>query len=152
MTWATPEQASTWTRVGLDQRDLDVAHPIIEMFAGVTTDAKDSLKPRDLRLLAYAEAYQAAWMSSQVDVTGRMDVTQVVQDGVQYSKDDPDAHVLAPLAKRCLTRLSWRKSRTLQPLTPDQAAVIRGYMPPGTLAGTEEWYDDHQTWTPLDCR
>ncbi len=148
-TWTTPDQASTWTRTALDQRALDAANPIVELFAGVTIDAADSLKPRDLRLLAYAEAYQAAWMSSQTDVTGRMDVTQVVQDGVQYSKDDPDAHVLAPLAKRCITRLSWRKSRTLQPLTPDQALALRGRVTPGTLTGTEEWYDDHQVWEPL---
>jgi hypothetical protein len=133
----------------VDQKDLDAAYPIVELFAGVSVDAADSLKPRDVRLLAYAEAYQAAWMQSQSDVTGRMDVTQVVQDGVQYSKDDPDAHVLAPLAKRCINRLSWRKSRTLQPLTSDQALFIRGRVTPGTLAGTEEWYDDHQVWEPL---
>lgn len=148
-TWTTPDRASTWTRTALDQRALDAAYPIVELFAGVTVDVQDSLKPRDVRLLAYAEAYQAAWMASQADVTGRMDVTQVVQDGVQYSKDDPDAHVLAPLAKRCINRLSWRKSRTLQPLTPDQALFIRGRVPPGTLTGTEEWYDDRQVWERL---
>lgn len=148
-TWTTPERASAVTRTAVDQEDLDAAYPIIELFSGATVDAQAMLKPRDVRLLAYAEAYQAAWMQSQTDVTGRMDVTQVVQDGIQYSKDDPDAHVLAPLAKRCLTRLSWRKSRTLQPLTPDQALALRGHITPGTLAGTEEWYDDRQVWEPL---
>ena len=145
-TWATPEQASNWTRKGLDQADLDAAYPIIELFSGVTTDAQATLKPRDLRLLRYAEAYQAAWMQSQTDVTGRMDVDNVSQDGVSYSTSDQDAHVLAPLAKRCITRLSWRKGRSLQPLTPEQALLLRGRVTPGTITGSEEWYDDHQVW------
>lgn len=148
-TWIAPEVASHITRVGLAQDDLDAAHAMVTIWAGVTTDARDSLKPRDLRLLQYAEAYQAAWLQSQTDVTGRMDVTQVVQDGSQYSKDDPDAMVLAPLAKRCIQRLSWCKSRTLMPLTPEQARIRRGYHMPGTVTGNEEWLDDEQSWQPL---
>lgn len=149
MTWATPVQASSVTRKALGQEDLDAAYPVIEIESGVTLEAEPSLKPRDVRLLRYAEAYQAAWMAAQVDVTTRMDVDQVVQDGVQYSKGDPDAHVLAPLAARCLRKLSWRRTRSAQPLTPAQAAARRGVMPPGTVDGTEEWLDDRQVWTPL---
>lgn len=148
-TWATPEQASSWTRVSLDQADLDAAYPIIELYAGVTTDALATLKPRDLRLLKYAEAYQAAWMQSQTDVAGRMDVDNLTQDGVSFTAAGGDALVLAPLAKRCLLRLSWRKSRSLQPLTPEQALLLRGRVTPGTITGAEEWYDDHQVWEPM---
>lgn len=148
-TWATPTEASDWTRCSLDQQDLNAAYPIITIWAGVTTDARPTLKPRDLLMLQYAEAYQAAWMQSQVDVTGRMDVTQVVQDGAQYSVNDPDAMVLAPLAKRCVQRLSWCKSRTLIPLTPAQALARRGFRTPGTVTGTEEWLDDQQQWERL---
>ncbi|GIH26067.1 hypothetical protein Aph01nite_43770 [Acrocarpospora phusangensis] len=149
MTWTTPTQASNWTRKALDQEDLDAAYPVIEIESGVTLEAAPGLKPRDLRLLKYAEAYQAAWMAAQVDVATRMDVDQVVQDGIQYSKGDPDAHVLAPLAARCLRKLSWRRSRSTQALTPAQAAARRGVMPPGTVDGTEEWLDDQQLWEPL---
>lgn len=148
MTWTTPAQASNWTRTALDQADLDSAHPIIEMVAGVTLEVA-YLKPRDRRLLAYAEAYQAAWMQANPDVFARMDVTQVVQDGIQYSQADPDAMVLAPLAARALRRLSWRRSRSTQALTPEQAAARRGVIQPGTVDGTEEWLDDRQTWNRL---
>jgi len=149
MTWSTPAAASHITRVALAQEDLDAAYPIVVIWSGVTEDVRPTLKPRDLLMLQYAEAYQAAWLQSQVDVTGRMDVTQVVQDGAQYSKDDPDAMVLAPLAARCVRRLSWARSRSIAPLTPEQALARRGYRMPGTVVGTEEWLDDQQTWKRL---
>jgi hypothetical protein len=152
MTWTTPEQASSVTGVGLAQADLDKAYPIIEIFAGVTTDAQPTLKPRDLRLLRYAEAYQAAWMQDQVNVTGRLDIADSSQDGTSWSSQGDDTLILAPLAKRSINRLSWRKSRTLRPLTPEQALTLRGRIIPGTIAGTEEWYDDQQDWQPMDTQ
>src|SRR4051794_25036122 len=100
-TWTTASDASDWTGTTVTPEQLAVAHPIIEIYSNVTVDAAPALKPRDVRLLKYAEAYQAAWMAAQVDYTSRTDVDQVSQDGVQYSKpkDNPDAFTLAPLAK-----------------------------------------------------
>jgi hypothetical protein len=145
--WVTAEQATEicGREVTLDQ--IAQAAPIIEIYTGVTTDAADSLKPRDRRLLRYATAYQAAWMPAQVDILTRMDVDNVDQDGVEYSKADADAHLLAPLAKQSVKRLSWMKTRAILPLTPEQAARLRGVYLNAT--GTEEWLDDHQAWEPL---
>src|SRR5690606_37603858 len=81
---------------------------------------------RDIRLLKKMEAYQAAWMIKQVDLTGRSDVTLVDQDGLSYSKGDDDMHVMAPLAKKAYKRLSWNRTRTLDPLSPTQALALRG--------------------------
>jgi hypothetical protein len=149
-TWVTGAEASDITAKTVTDEQVTAAHPIIEIFSNVTSDASAALKPRDVRLLRYAEAYQAAWMPSQVDFTSRMDVDDVDQDGISYSKSDGDAFVLAPLAKRCILRLSWMKSRTVHPLTPEQAARLRGVLTPDLqLAGTEEWLDDRQTWEPL---
>lgn len=152
MTWTTATEASDWTGATVTDEQLAIAHPIIEIYSNVTLDVAPTLKPRDLRLLRYAEAYQAAWMPAQVDYNTRVDVDQVSQDGIQYSKpkDNPDAFELAPLAKKCLSRLSWRKGRTVQPLTPEQAMYLRGILNPGMqYTGNEEWLDVQQHWEQM---
>lgn len=149
MAWVTAAEASDITGQTVTEAQVNAAHPIIELYTNVTTETSAALKPRDLRLLKYAEAYQAYWMASQVDVLSRMDADHVTQDGLTFQKGDEDALVLAPLAKKCIVRLSWNKSRSIQPLTPEQALVLRGYRMPGTVLGTEEWLDDEQHWEPL---
>lgn len=125
-TWATPTEATAITGQTINQAQLDVAYHIIETFAGVIIDARPNLRPRDLRLLKKAESYQAAWMAAQIDLTGRSDATTVSQDGLQYSKGDVDMHILGPLAKAALVKLSWNRTRTLDALTPSQALILRG--------------------------
>ncbi len=127
MSWATPAEASGITGVTVTQAQLDTANAVIEIYVGVTTAALDNLRPRDVRLLKKGESFQAAWQASQVDYTGRSDTDLVSQDGLQFSKGDPDMHVLAPLAKAAISRLSWRRSRSLVPLTPQQALALRGH-------------------------
>lgn len=132
MSWATPAEATSITGQNVTQGQLDTANAVIEIFVGVTDDARDRLKPRDLRLLKKGEAFQAAWMPAQVDYTGRSDIDLVDHDGLRYSKGDPDVYTLAPLAKAAISRLSWRRSRTVQPLTPEQALLLRGVRTPET--------------------
>ncbi len=147
--WVTAEEASDICGREVTADQIALAMPVIEIFTGVTTDVV-LRRPRDLRMLRYATAYQAVWMPAQVDVLTRMDVDDVDQDGVEFSKGDVDAHTLAPLAKLSIKRLTWMKSRALIPLTPEQAAHLRGVYLPGTgVTGTEEWLDDHQSWEPL---
>lgn len=125
MSWSTPSEAETITGDALTQAQLDRASIVLEINVGVTEDALDKMKPRDVRLLKYAEAYQAAWMAAQVDYTGRSDADLVDQDGLSFSKGDPDMHILAPLAKRCIKQLSWKGTKTMSALTPGQALVLR---------------------------
>lgn len=126
MSWSTPAEATNITGDTIGQADLDRAQALLEIYVGVTEDALPNLKPRDIRLLKKMEAYQAAWMIKQVDLTGRSDVTLVDQDSLSYSKGDQDMHVLAPLAKAAYKRLSWNRTRTMNALSPSQALALRG--------------------------
>lgn len=132
-TWSTPAEASAITGQNLSQAQLDVAYHVIETFCGVVVGARPNLRPRDLRLLKKAEAYQAAWMAAQIDLTGRSDATTVSQDGLQYSKGDVDMHILGPLAAASLRRCSWMRTRSLEPLTPTQALLLRSKRTPETI-------------------
>jgi len=151
MSWCTPEQANNITnKDNFTQSELDFAYQIVELFVNVTTDAQATIKPRDLRNLRKAEAFHALWLRSQVDYTSRTDVDQITQDGVSFSKADPDAHTLAPLAKLAIQRLSWRQSRAMSPLTPQQALYLRGVRDPNlSYTGLEEWLDDRDHWESL---
>lgn len=126
MSWATPVEASALTGKNITQSELNMAQGILEIWVGViSTDRQENMKSRDIGLLKKAEAYQAAWMQSKPDLLARSDVDNVIQDDLQFSKADFDTHVLAPLAKASIMKLSWRRARTIDPLTPDQALAIR---------------------------
>jgi hypothetical protein len=152
MSWATPAEAQSITGdATLTQAQLDVATHLLEIFAGAVEDSRTNLTNRDLRLLKKAESYQAAWMVAQVDLLGRSDATLVSQDGLQYSKGDADMHVLSPLAKASIMRLSWMRTRTLDPLTPAQALVLRNKVTAETygLDDREDLDDLGGNWEPL---
>lgn len=156
MTWATPAEALALTGETITQSLLDQAHGVLELFVGVTTDAVDNLKPRDIRLLRSAESYQAAWMLRRVDFYGQRDVDNQIQDELQYVKGDEDMHILAPLAKNAILRLSWKRSRNIEPLTADQAYVLRKKLYPETWSKLESLnhFDDEGmhgfgAWRPL---
>lgn len=150
-TWATPDEASAITGQTITQAQLDVAYHVVEMYAGAVIDSRANLTNRDLRLLKKAEAYQAAWMAAQIDLTGRSDATLVSQDGLQYSKGDQDMHILGPLAKKALTKLSWMRTRTIDPLTPEQALALRDKVTAETYGRSdqEDLDDLAGDWRPI---
>lgn len=126
MTWSTEAEASSITKTNISSDDLETASAVLDIYVAVQEDALSEMKPRDIRLLKKAEAFQAAWMKAQIDFLTRTDTDQVNHDNVRYSKGDRDMHVLAPLAKTCINKLSWRTTRTLDALTPEQALILRG--------------------------
>lgn len=152
-TWASPAEASAITGQTITQAQLDVAYHVIEMYAGAVVDSRANLANRDHRLLKKAESYQAAWMAAQIDLTGRSDATLVSQDGLQYSKGSEDMHILGPLAKKALVKLSWMRTRTIDPLTPQQALALRDKVVAETIGiyGTEDLEDDFSSapWRPM---
>lgn len=128
-TWCTVQEAADITNESFTTGELQAASSILEIWVGVTTDARTAIadkSARDLRLLKKAEAFQAAWMKSKPALLARSDTEQVIQDSLQYTKGDQDMHILAPLAKAAIMRLSWRNHRTIDPLSPDQALALRG--------------------------
>ena len=147
MTWATAAETLALTGVSVTTTQLAQAQGIIDVFSGVVEDAVDDLTVRDRRLLRYATAYQAAWMTQQIDVTSRTDVSSLDQDGITVTLANQDALVLAPLAVRCLKRLSWLGSRSVQ--------VVCGGVPHfrNWEAVADAWLKDelptYDGWQPL---
>lgn len=111
--WATVADVHNFTGVTVVDADVNEAQGIIDVYAGITTVAIANLKARDIRLLKQAVCYQAAWAAKQIDVFTRVDVQSVNQDGMNFTITDPDAMIIAPLARRCLDRLTWRKPRSV---------------------------------------
>lgn len=91
---------------------------------------------RDRYFLRLATAYQVAFMHDNPDMFSRADVTDASQDGESASFRNPDAHLLAPLARKALRRLSWR-SLTLP------GDRTRGRTP---INVNSEEYDDSLPW------
>lgn len=149
--WITAADASTVTGETIADADVAKAMPIIEIFSGVTTDATPDLRSKDLRMLRYATAYQAAWMKPNASVLTGSDIQSASQDSVSFTRfteGHADAGVLAPLASRCLQRLSWRRSKTVQSYSAWDYLERRRY------AGDEgpfedEPEDEYGEWRPL---
>ncbi|MEU1309503.1 hypothetical protein ABZ419_11495 [Streptomyces cinnamoneus] len=115
-TWATTSDVATYTGVTVTAAQVEQAQAVIEVFADTTTAASTAgnISEKNLRLLKLAVAYQAAWATQHPDAFTSMDVTSVTQDQVSATMAHANAGVLAPLAKRCLDRLSWRRTRPLR--------------------------------------
>lgn len=110
MAWADVTYTENITGVVVSESQLAQAQAVIELFSGVTESY--ALSGRDGRHLRMAVAYQAAWMKGQIDVTTRTDVSSVTQDEMSFQYANPDAPVLAPLARAALKRLSWKGTRS----------------------------------------
>lgn len=131
----------TGVEVGLT--DLKIGQAIVMLFAGTTTAASDAglISSRNLRHLAWAVAWQTVWMDEHPDVFTNVDSSSFSQDGVSSSQAHANAHLLAPLAKRCIDRLSWN----LQPLRAYRPRRL--YTDPGNRNSAA--HDDGVPWIPL---
>lgn len=141
--WATPAEVLSITKADVTEDEVTAAQFIVELFAHTTTTASDAgnISTTNLRLLRMAVAYQATWMQAHPDVFTNVDLDSISQDGVAGTYQHVNAALLAPLAKRCVDRLSWRRA---------SLRVSRG---PGRVddRGTRDSAaaDDNQYWTPM---
>lgn len=126
-TWCDLEDVTTVTGVTAEQGDLLRAQFAMDALCGRSIDVQGSLRARDLHFLKLATAYQCAWMMGQPDLYSRTEVRQSTGDGVSVSLPD-GALVLAPMARRALRRVSWRRSRSVS---------VAGLA--GQGAGREQW-------------
>jgi hypothetical protein len=140
--WTTVADIEALTGVAVTLPDLKQAQSIVSLFADTTTAASDGglVSVRNLRLLAWAVGWQAAWMREHPDVMTSTDVTAFSQDGMSSSPAHPNAHLLAPLAKRCLDRLTWHLA-PLRAYKPNRA-----YTDTGTRNSAAR--DDDLPWVP----
>lgn len=144
--WATPADVLALTRVTVTDEDIPPAQALISLFGNVTDDAWDLLSSRNRRLLNWATCYQAAWATQHPDVFTNVDVDSVSQDGVSATPGNENAFLLAPLALRCLRRLSWwnRPLRAQPPRSADEDMQYK------TGSRDSVGYDDNAPdWQPL---
>lgn len=122
MTWATTSDTLSYTGITVSQDTLDSAQAMVELFADVTEASSDDglISTKNLRLLRLAVAYQAAWMTNQPDLFTRSDVGLMTQDGISFTSPHANSGILAPMAKRAIDRLSWRRNRSqrIRPMKP----------------------------------
>lgn len=109
--WATVAEVTEITSVTVTDQQLALANTVIELLVGRTADAT-AIRERDLRWLKRAVAFQAAWSVDQPDLLTRTETNQQIQDG-QHATFRPDSHLLAPLARRALKKLSWKGTRSI---------------------------------------
>lgn len=110
MCWADIEHVNSLTGVTVEETDVSRAQGIITAVTDVWPDElPDDLKAADLRRLQDALAYEAAWVSSKVDLFSETLVSSVSQDGVSVQYPSEYAQYIAPLAMVCLRRLSWNR-------------------------------------------
>jgi len=114
MAWATVGETLTYTKITVEEADVEAAQFMVEIFADVTEDADANISTKNLRLLKMAVAYQAAWISDHPDIFTHVDVSTMLQDGIQFTNAHANAGVLAPMAKRAIDRLSWKRNRSIK--------------------------------------
>jgi hypothetical protein len=147
MAWATPGDVAAYTGLTVTAAQVAQAQAVVEMFADTTTDASDAgnISPKNLRLLKQAVSYQAAWISQHPDAFTNVDLTNFSQDQVSGTLAHANALVLAPLAKRCIDRLSWKRIRPLRIGARDSGGQI-----PRTMNLTSATADDDDPrWRPI---
>lgn len=125
-TWATVSDVQEITGSTVTPAQLRQAQYVIDMKVGRSYEIRDMLvannRRRDLHYLKLATAYQAAWMLSQPDMFGRMNVTNVNADS-SSATFGVDAMSLGPLARGALKRVSWQGTRSLR-VKKDPATIV----------------------------
>jgi hypothetical protein len=147
MTWATPGDTAFYTGITPTAAQVAQAQAVVELFADTTEAASDAgnISEKNLRLLKQAVAYQAAWVTQHPDAFTNMDTTTVSQDQVSVTWLHANAGILAPLAKRCIDRLSWRQRNR-----PLRIRRRNEYQIPRTLNLTSAVADDNDPrWRPI---
>lgn len=146
-TWASTSDVITYAGVNATAAQVEQAQAVVEMFADTTTDASDAgnISPKNLRLLKMAVAYQAAWITAHPDAFTNVDLTNFNQDQVSGTLAHANALILAPLAKRAIDRLSWKRIRPIRIGARNGSANI-----PRTMNTTSAVMDDNDPrWQPL---
>ena len=146
MSWATLAEIGDYpSPVTVTQAHLDLAQDMIEIRANTTETASDdgNISPRNLRLLNRAVIYQAIFVANHPEVLTSHDVNSASGDGLSAQYRTADAQLYAPMATRCINRLSWmlcgirvgrRATRGFVDDRGNRDSAVR---------------DDRRVWTPL---
>ncbi len=120
MAWATVAETFTYTGITVTEAEVAQAQFIVELFSDTTEDASDEglISTKNLRFLKMAVAYQAAWITEHPDLFTHVDVSTMLQDGLQFTRGHENAMLLAPFARRAINRLSWKRNRNIKVRRP----------------------------------
>jgi len=147
-TWATPAEASAITGVTLYQSDLCTAPSIIHHFTDIHYVLKYSIQPRTLCILKQAVSWQAKWQKEHCVYdfgTGTEKQSETLGDysytngsgGSGSGGSSEDSAMLAPIAQRWITKLGWKRTRTIDPVTPTEKVLVDD----GGLDGAFPWVE-----------
>jgi hypothetical protein len=116
MAWTTEAETFTYTGITVTAAEVEQAQVIVELFSDTTEDASDQglISSKNLRFLKMAVAYQAAWITEHPDLFTHVDVSTMLQDGLQFTRGHENAMLLAPFARRAINRLSWKRNRSIK--------------------------------------
>ena len=147
MSWATTADVLSITSKAVSEDTIEAAQFMIEIFADVTEDSDRYISSKNTRLLKGAVAYQAAWMTSHPDQFTNSDFESFQMDGLSVTNRHANSMILAPMAKRCIDRLSWKRNRNIyvSPMGGRRNPI------PNYLNTTDADLDDRRTdWRPID--
>lgn len=146
--WASIAETLAYTRINVEQEDIDSAQAMIELFADVIYDQSAKMSTKNLRLLKMAVAYQAAWMIDHPDVFTHVDIGSINQDGIFFVQAHENAMLIAPMARRALSRLSWNRTRNIKIRPSTNRLVSKRFIETAFDAGTEFIVDSFPNNTP----
>jgi hypothetical protein len=151
-TTVAPSDVKDITGIDVEQSTIDQALAIIELCTSADCSDLDVFHAKDRTWIKRAICYEAAWIPDQPDLFSRMGVTNLSQDGMSFQPAGQASLYLAPLARKALGRVSWKRTRT--------ALVARGRAQriADRMAGGDPIYDfgddiDPQTgepWVPMN--
>lgn len=137
MAIVTVAEVLTVSGKAVTQDQVDRAQIHVDIHAEIDMDDTAVLgrvDARDLKQLKWAVCFQAAWLPSQVELEARTDLVEIAgaaSDGGVTLRDELSIR-LAPLARSCLERLSWKRPATTRDRT--RARERPAYVPsPGIV-------------------
>lgn len=147
-TWASVTDVANLTGITVSASKVLQAQAVIDLHSETTINAINNIRPKDKHRLKQAVVYQAAWMSGAPDLFTRAEITSAGHAATSFAYVDPESVTLAPLAKRALLKLTWKRTRSTR-IRPARA---------GGYSLRQRWYDwEHDTgdyassnnWTPM---
>jgi hypothetical protein len=143
MTWGvTISDVTNTTGVTPSAADLAASDSIITIYINRTPDASGGISGRDLTWIRSAIQWQAAWVSSQPNLTGTSHYDSYSSDGLSVQTTAEWAKVLAPLAARSLKNLTWKGTRTQRTPSVRQGKGL-------VLNFENEESDEYSDWSRL---
>lgn len=124
----TPALVLTATGKTVTTAQVATAQAMIGLLTGLDLDAVPlPYSARDVRALTRAVTWQSPYVAANPNLAADLgDIASASSNGnsVTYKEGTPEARLLAPLARAALSRLSWKRSRSLR-MVPAKPTPLR---------------------------